>query len=126
VRKTFLILLVSASAAVAQALQWEQPQITIDTVDGGEPVTVEFRFKNISDKTVTVRQGASSCSCVATAPPKTEFAPGESGVIPFKYKPGRRIGQRAYKIYISTDEKGAPPYRLVLVVNESAKPAPTE
>jgi hypothetical protein len=51
-------------------------------------------------------------------PAKRDYAPGESGEIPFTYSPKGRWGARAYRVYVVTDEKGVRPYQLRLEVTE--------
>jgi hypothetical protein len=56
-----------------------------------------------------------------TKPEKRDYAPGESGEIPFTYSPKGRWGARAYRVYVVTDEKGVRPYQLRLEVTETRR-----
>ena len=122
--RAVLILLALAASTAAQALQWENPTVAIESMEGGGKVPGVFRFTNRGDTTVRIRSVPASCGCVATRPEKRDYAPGESGEIPFTYAPKGRWGVRAYKVLVVTDEKGVRPYRLRLEVTETKRPTP--
>ena len=122
-RAVFVFLALAASAG-AQALHWEEATVAIEAVEGGGKVPGVFRFTNKGNTTVRIRSVPASCGCVATRPEKRDYAPGESGEIPFTYAPKGRWGVRAYKVLVVTDEKGVRPYRLRLEVTETKRPTP--
>ena len=105
-------------SAGAQALEWEEKEVTIEAVEGGGRASTELRFKNISKKPVRIRKVPISCSCTVAKLEKRVYAPGESGTIPLTYSPKRRWGKRAYRIFVVTDEKGTSPYAFKLIVDE--------
>ncbi len=117
----FFLSLLLPAAVWAQALEWEKPRVAVQVVQGGDKVSSEFRFENTSDHTVRIKSVPASCYCVVARPEKRDYAPGESGVLPFTYAPKNRPGVRAYRLYVVTDEKGIRPYELVLEVTEVAK-----
>ena len=114
-----LVLLVAlATTAAAQSLQWKESTVAIEAIEGGGKVAGVFRFTNTGNSTVRIRSVPASCGCVAAKPAKRDYAPGESGEIPFTYSPKGRWGARAYRVYVVTDEKGIRPYQLRLEVTE--------
>jgi hypothetical protein len=119
--KALLLLVAMASAAAGQALQWDQTTVAIEAVEGAGKVPGAFRFTNKSDATIRIRSVPASCGCVVTKPAKRDYAPGESGEIPFTYSPKGRWGARAYRVYVVTDEKGVRPYQLRLEVTETRR-----
>ena len=119
--RAFLILLALTASAAAQALQWEQQTVAIEAIEGGGKVAGAFRFTNTGDKVVRIRSVPASCGCVVAKPAKRDYAPGESGEIPFTYSPKGRWGARAYRVYVVTDEKGSSPYQLRLEVTETRR-----
>lgn len=121
--KALLLFLAMAVTAGAQSLQWDQTTVAIEAVEGSGKVPGVFRFTNKGDTTIRIRSVPASCGCVVTKPEKRDFAPGESGEIPFTYSPKGRWGLRAYKILVVTDEKGVRPYQLRLEVTETRRPA---
>lgn len=120
--KALLLLLVLTATAAAQSLQWDQTTVAIEAVEGGGKVPGVFRFTNKGDTTIQIRSVPASCGCVVAKPQKRDYAPGESGEIPFTYSPKGRWGLRAYKVLVVTDEKGVRPYQLRLEVNETRRP----
>jgi len=58
-------------------------EITFDlgTVQSGESVTHEFKFKNSGDKDLIISQAKGSCGCTQPEYPKNPIAPGDEGVI---------------------------------------------
>jgi hypothetical protein len=120
--KALLLLLVLTATAAAQSLQWDQTTVAIEAVEGGGKVPGVFRFTNKGDTTIQIRSVPASCGCVVAKPQKRDYAPGESGKIPFTYSPKGRWGLRAYKVLVVTDEKGVRPYQLRLEVNETRRP----
>ena len=120
--RAFLLLLVLTATTGAQSLQWDQTTVAIEAVEGGGKVPGVFRFTNKGDTTIQIRSVPASCGCVVAKPQKRDYAPGESGEIPFTYSPKGRWGLRAYKVLVVTDEKGVRPYQLRLEVNETRRP----
>jgi hypothetical protein len=119
--RSLLLLVALASAAAGQALQWEQPTVAIEAIEGGGKVAGTFRFTNTGNQVVRIRSVPASCGCVVAKPAKRDYAPGEIGEIPFTYSPKGRWGARAYRVYIVTDEKNIRPYQLRLEVTETRR-----
>ncbi|MEX1045233.1 MAG: DUF1573 domain-containing protein [Chthoniobacterales bacterium] len=119
--KTFFLFVALTASAAAQTLQWEQPTVAIEAVEGGGKVAGSFRFTNTGDRVVRLRSVPASCGCVVAKPEKRDYAPGESGAIPFIYSPKGRWGARAYRVFVVTDEKGIRPYQLRLEVTETRR-----
>ena len=108
------------SSALAGGLVWDQTEVAIESIEGGGKVAGEFRFTNKSDQPVRIRAVPASCGCIVAKPDKRDYAPGESGVIPFTYAPKRKWGTRAYRVYVVTNEPGRP-YEMRLVVTETRR-----
>lgn len=108
------------SSALAGGLVWDQTEVAIESIEGGGQVAGEFRFTNKSDQPVRIRAVPASCGCIVAKPDKRDYAPGESGVIPFTYAPKRKWGTRAYRVYVVTNEPGRP-YEMRLVVTETRR-----
>lgn len=115
-----LAFLLLPGAALGGGLEWEKQEVSIEWIEGGGKVPGEFRFKNVSEQPIRIRAVPASCGCIKAAPEKRDYAPGESGVIPFTYAPKRKWGTRAYRVYVVTNERGAP-YEFRLVVTEKRK-----
>ncbi len=97
-------------------LQWDETTIQIETEGGTESKNATFHFRNTSDKPVVIRSVTTSCGCTVTKPNKTEYAPGESGILPVTHKPKPGPGVRNYRINVQTDEGGGRLHTLTLQV----------
>ena len=105
---------------MAGGLVWDQTEVAIESIEGGGKVTGQFRFTNKSDQPIRIRAVPASCGCIVAKPEKRDYTPGESGIIPFTYAPKRKWGTRAYRVYVVTNEGGAP-YEIRLVVTEKRR-----
>ncbi len=63
--------------------KYDFEEITFDlgTIESGESVTHEFKFKNSGDKDLIISQAKGSCGCTQPEYPKNPIAPGDEGVI---------------------------------------------
>jgi len=119
-RLLLLLALLLPASALAGGLTWDKTEVAIESIEGGGKVPGEFRFTNTSAQPVRLRAVAASCGCIVAKPDKRDYAPGETGVIPFTYAPKRKWGTRAYRIYVVTNEPGKP-YEIRLVVTETQR-----
>lgn len=120
IRLAILAWLLTASAW-AQSLEWGQTRLAIQLPRDGGNGAAEFHFKNSGDRPVFIKQAAASCNCVSTKFDHRMTDPGESGVVSLTVSPKGRPGTRAFRIYVTTDEKGVRPYELTLEVSEFEK-----
>ena len=70
-------------------------EITFDlgTIESGESVTHEFKFKNSGDKDLIISQAKGSCGCTQPEYPKDPIAPGDEGVIKVTFNSAGISGQ---------------------------------
>ena len=106
--------------AFAGGLTWEKTEVTVTSLEGTGKVAGELRFTNTSDQPIRIRAVPASCGCIKAKPEQRDYAPGESGLIPFTYAPKRKWGTHAYRVYVVTNEPGRP-YELRLVVTETRR-----
>jgi hypothetical protein len=81
----------------------------------------EFKFTNVGDDVLKLRQPASSCPCTVGKLDKLEYAPGESGVLrvtKFRLKTPQGLNQQP--LYITSNDKSNP--RVKLIVKARAVP----
>lgn len=126
IRPILLAFFLTASACWAQSLAWEQTRLAIQLPRDGGKGAAEFHFKNTGDRPVLIKQAAASCNCIVTQTEQRLWVPGESGSIPLTVAPKGRPGQRAFRIYVVTDEKDVRPYELTLEVSEFARIRPAD
>ena len=75
----------------------------------------EFRFKNTGSATLTVGPKAdSTCGCMATTLARTEYAPGEEGVIMVTCSAGARATTEKRYMIVHSNDKANPQVRLTL------------
>ncbi|RLA57764.1 MAG: hypothetical protein DRR04_12275 [Gammaproteobacteria bacterium] len=111
-----LALVPAASARAAQDESAEgrierSPGIEFETKDfefgdifDDEPQTVKFKFSNVGDGTLVIRELQASCQCTAGELGKRSYEPGESGEITVVFNPkGKRGNQRQYVRVFSND-----------------------
>lgn len=107
-------------SALAGGLTWEKTEVAVESREGGGQVPGELRFTNTSDQPIRIRAVPASCGCIKAQPEKRDYAPGESGIIPFTYTPKGKWGTHAYRVYVVTNEPGRP-YELRLVATETRR-----
>jgi len=69
----------------AGKVEWLDRQINTGTVPFGQPITGEFRVKNISSENLLVLQVKSSCHCTITEWDQNPIAPGHTSIIKVTY-----------------------------------------
>jgi len=107
--KTKIILLLICMTVKSYALlDWETTQVTQKADPLAESVSATFRFKNIGDKVVTIKEVKPSCGCTTAALAKMSYGPGESGEIVAKLDIGSRQGLQSKSIQVTSDGEDAP------------------
>jgi hypothetical protein len=119
----FLAAAPSVAQEAAAGLVWEQTTLQLETDGTTAAKDVEFRFRNDGPKPVVIRAINTSCGCTVGKTDKSEYAPGESGVLPVKHKPKPGPGVRGYRINVQTDEGGGREYLLTLQVMNNPRVA---
>ncbi|MBC7777782.1 MAG: DUF1573 domain-containing protein [Phycisphaerae bacterium] len=121
----FFVLLV-ASKITAQTLkavdnslnsgkvEWLDRQVTTGNVPFGQPVTREFKFKNISSENLMILQVKSSCHCTITEWDQDPIGPGKIGVIKVTYD-GQKEGDfyRIVAVITNFDSMQSVPLAMV-------------
>ncbi len=69
----------------AGKVEWLDRQINTGNVPFGQPVTREFRVKNISSENLMVLQVKSSCHCTTTEWDQNPIGPGKIGILKVTY-----------------------------------------
>lgn len=107
----------------ASQLSGLSPKITFEktTYDFGQigpraKYTGEFKFKNTGEGLLKIKNVERCCGVVAKLD-KTEYAPGESGVLKLEYTSTGAIGLVDKKLYVNSNDATAP--RVVLTVKAS-------
>jgi hypothetical protein len=83
--------------------------------------SLDYAFKNESDKPVTIREAKGFCSCtsVQISGGKTFYKPGESGVIRVNLDMGNETGtvDKAVGVFLTGDNDAAPSHQLKIKIH---------
>ncbi|MBN8641368.1 MAG: DUF1573 domain-containing protein [Flavobacteriales bacterium] len=64
---------------------WKSESIDVGEIPQGTPKTIEFEFKNNTDKDVLITNVKPTCGCTAADYTKTAIAPGKTGYVKATY-----------------------------------------
>lgn len=82
----------------------------------------EFKFTNVGDDVLKLKQPTSGCVCTVGKLDKLEYAPGESGVlrvVKFRIKKPQGLNQQP--LYITTNDKSNPRVKLIVKARVAPK-----
>ena len=66
-------------------ITWKSETVDLGTIPQGTPKTIEFEFKNTSDKSVIITNVKPACGCTAADYTKEPIALGKSGYVKATY-----------------------------------------
>jgi hypothetical protein len=107
-------------ACVAPAfaqLKWESKEQTFAPSPLATQVVAKYRFTNIGNSVVTIKDVRTSCGCTTAVPKKWDYAPGESGEIEAIYQLAGHVGHHEKWIFVSTSSAPGDPMLLRLIVD---------
>lgn len=107
-----------AVSADAQ-LTFEQHTLAHVAADSETSHTATFSFTNEGSTRVSILGVDASCGCTTASLDKTEYDPGETGVITARFEYGKRVGVQRKAVTVRTDDAQNPDIRLELVVTIS-------
>ena len=81
------------------------------------PSSFTFRFRNISDRTISLERITTTCSCVSAICNRSEVGPDEAAEIIVRYNPKGHPGKFERKIFVYTGKGDAPAAVLKLSVD---------
>ncbi len=112
---TLLTLLPSALAFGELKLNVERVEVKPKPED--EVVNVEFGFKNLGTKPVTIQSLESGCHCLSSSLDKRTYAAGEAGKGKAEFKIGSFTGQHEKIITVTTDDPAQPEWIIPFLVD---------
>lgn len=128
----FLVLLL-ASKSMAQTLkavdnsqnagkvEWLDRQIATGNVPFGQPVTRDFRVKNIGSENLIILQVKSTCHCTTTEWDQNPIPPGKTSIIKVTYD-SQKEGDFYRIVSVSTNFDSMQTIPLALVGKVDKKP----
>lgn len=105
----------------AGKVEWLDRQITTGNVPFGEPVTREFRVKNISNENLMILQVKSTCHCTTTEWDQNPIEPGKTGIIKVTYD-GQKEGDFYRIVSVATNFDSMQTVPLAMVGKVDKKP----
>jgi len=69
-------------------MDFEEDHFDFGTLNAGEVVSHEFKFKNTGKATLIITSASSSCGCTVPSYPHKAIAPGEEGIIKVEFDSG--------------------------------------
>jgi hypothetical protein len=110
-------LLLALATPVFGQFKWENPEQTFTSKLPNEVIVAKFRFTNVGTASLKITDMQPSCGCTTAFLEKKEYAPGESGEIEARFKPGGRRGRQEKWIVVKTDWVPPQPTILRFTVN---------
>ncbi len=83
----------------------------------GEVVSHEFEIFNSGDEDLVINKVKASCGCTAAKPDKNVLKSGESTMIKVSFNSARRSGTQKKYVYVFSNDKVNPQYRLSFTAN---------
>jgi len=105
-------------------IKFDKRVYDLGEVGPGTTHRCEFKFTNIGDDVLKLKQPTASCVCTVGKLDKLEYAPGESGVLRVvKFKVKNRQGMNQQPLYVTTNDKSNARVRLTVKANVALKVA---
>jgi len=101
---------------MAAGVTWEKIEAAISMTAEQRSATIAFPFKNTGTDSVAIMSVEVSCPCLKHDPLKSEYKPGESGVLNLQYQKGISSNAVSYKITIHTTDPETPVGTLMVHV----------
>ncbi len=115
---------VDQAAVPGEVPQGPQPKLSVGTtgIDFGtisdiSEVKDTIAFRNDGQGTLVIDRVLGSCGCTVPALTKTQYAPGEAGVINVSYNPHGRHGQQNQTVTIHSNDPNNPQVRVTVRAN---------
>ncbi|MFT3868882.1 MAG: DUF1573 domain-containing protein [Nibricoccus sp.] len=109
----FLLPVVVASAS----LRFTTTDLVVKAGPQDKELQAQYTFTNSGPAPVWIVQLATSCGCTKATADKTEYQPGETGVITATYTIGLSQGRHTHTISLQTSEPDTPPYVLKITAD---------
>ncbi len=106
------IFLLAVTVTARAQMKFEETTVDFGEIDSGQEKTVFFKFVNAGDEQLLIKNISSSCGCTVAKLEKSQYAPGEAGKIPVKFKSQGYSGKISKSITISTNDNEEPYSRL--------------
>ena len=96
---------VGNSVEVYPELVLDQAKIDLGTISDEEPKNVKVGFRNAGVARLVISRLQGSCGCTVPQLAKTEYAPGEGGMIDITYNPHGKRGPQHTTVTITSNDR---------------------
>lgn len=111
-RRFVCVLAVTLAVGVGFASDVQaEPRIELERVlhdfgqiGAGSQHVCEFKFKNVGDSVLKITEVTRTCGCTPFELEKTEYEPGQSGVLKVRYDAGHRDAEDRKNVYMTTND----------------------
>ncbi|MFN0215960.1 MAG: DUF1573 domain-containing protein [Saprospiraceae bacterium] len=94
---------VTAPAGAATTIQYEQPVFDFGTIDEGEIVKHNYKFKNTGGEPLVIHNCKGSCGCTVPTWPKEPIPAGGTGEIKVEFNSKGKPGQQSKRVTITAN-----------------------
>ena len=92
---------------VAGGIVWKSESIDVGQIPQGTPKTIEYEFKNNTDKAVLITNVKPACGCTAADYTKEPIAPGKKGYVKATYN-AAAAGAFTKSVTVTTNAEETP------------------
>jgi len=105
-------------------IEFKEESKDFGRVKQGKVLTHSFRFTNVGDATLLVKNVRTSCGCTAALVSKRELKPGETGEIKATFNTRGYSGQNVKYIYVESNDPSGSQKQLVMKASIDVPPGP--
>lgn len=119
-----LIFVVSLVAQDKAKIKFVKEQHDFGKVEQGKVLTYSFKFKNVGDAPLTIKNVSTTCGCTAAVVKGKKLDPGKEGEIKVTFNTAGYSGNVAKYIYVETNDPSAPQKQLTVSAAIDVPPSP--
>ena len=123
-KRLFIIMFMAMFAVslfASAKIKFEATELDFGEIDAGKVVDLEFKFENVGDELLIIKNVSASCGCTTAKLEKKEYKPGEKGVVPVQFYSRGYNGKVVKTVTISTNDKDQVYTRLKISGNVNLK-----
>ena len=93
----------TVAEGVLSKIEWIDTEKNLGTINEGQKSEVVFRFKNVGDKPLIVKNVVAQCGCTAPEPSKEPVMPGKEGFVKAVFDSQGRAGENSKQLTVHTN-----------------------
>lgn len=113
------VMLVACSipALSSAKIEFDKEKIDLGSVKVGDPMIVDFKFKNAGDADLNIVSVHAGCGCMQASAMDLKIAPGKSSAVEASFKSDGYSGEVERVIYVRSNDPDCPVVVLKISVN---------